>query len=525
MRFFTPISISKNQHRTPEGFLVCIGSAIARTGSQDYHESELAVDAGPDGVIRVDREEDEVFSADTIASAEGKDIVIDHPMEDVTPENWRTLSVGHMQNVRRGVGVEDHLLLADLVFKDPKAIQMILDNPNQELSCGYDAQYETLSQGHAKQRNIKINHVAMVDHGRCGPVCSTKDSASLDLWSKTDPKTSVTIPCNCRTAPLTKTVDNMTKSVMDRIRDAFKSKDESAFEAAAKDAEGVMGQTGNPESNESESHTHVHVHLETTKPEGGLPETGETRVTSAKDAQVGGEHEATFGGKTFFADKALDEAFKGEMGKMKDSIEEMGKAMKDGFEEMKKAMEEKKAGDSEPEKKEEKVEDSVEEKNKAIEGELKEEAPPGTNDVAKARDSAHFEDSFAKTLGLAEILVPGIAMPTFDKALAPHETYGAMCGLRRKALSAYGATSDGASVIARIAARTVDVATMPCKEIAPLFRAAAAVQAEKNEAAKIGTQDVSYFKKAQDAAPAPKTLADVQRANDAYWAAQARTEA
>ena len=77
MRFFTPISISKNQSKTPEGFLVCAGSAIARTGSQLYNETELAVPPGPDGMITVERDASQVFAPETIASAEGKDIVID----------------------------------------------------------------------------------------------------------------------------------------------------------------------------------------------------------------------------------------------------------------------------------------------------------------------------------------------------------------------------------------------------------------------------------------------------------------
>ena len=528
MRFFTPISLSKNQHKTPEGFLVCMGSAIARTGSQMYHTTELpSVEPGQDEMITVERDASQVFAPETIASAEGKDIVITHPDEDVTPANWKNLTVGHMQNVRRGEGSEDHLLLADLVFKDPEAIRMIEMNPNYELSCGYEAAYEILGVGRANQCNIRINHVAMVEHGRCGPVCSTKDHLPVDLWTRTTPQLqSVTLPsdaCKCGTAATQKTGDSMSaKSFIDRIRDAFKTGDAAAMEEAVKDAEGIMTKTGNPEDNES--HQHIHLHLgapETTKPEGGLPETGETRVTSAKDDGAG-----LFGEKTFFNDKALDEAFKSEIAGMKDSIQKLC----DSFEEFKKE-----AGEKKEEKKTEDemvgeakaagtmVDEAAGEKaDREIEGELKEEAPPGTGDAAmKARDSAFLEDSFAKTVQMAEILVPGIAIPTFDRAADPKASYGNMCAFRKKALTAFGATADGAAVLADIApSLTLDSA--PCREVTTVFRAAAATQKAKNMAAVTGTQDGSYFKKQEGAAPAPQSLADVQRANEAYWAAQQR---
>lgn len=317
------------------------------------------------------------------------------------------------------------------------------------------------------------------------------------------------------------------KSFVDRIRDAFKSKDEAAMEEAMKDAESVMSKTGNPGENESDNHTHVHVHLETTKPAGNLPETGETEVTSAKDGMVGGEADATFGGKTFFSDKALDEAFKSEITGIKDSITKLC----DSFEEFKKEAGEK--------KEEKKTEDEMaeeaksagtmvdaaaakEEADKEIEGALKEEAPPGTGDAAmKARDSAFLEDSFAKTVGMAEILVPGIAIPTFDRAADPKASYGNMCAFRKKALAAFSATVDGAAVLASVAPNmTLDSAK--CIDVTAAFRAAAAKQGEKNKIAVAGTNDASYFKKQAGAAPAPQTLADVQRANDAYWAAQQR---
>lgn len=303
------------------------------------------------------------------------------------------------------------------------------------------------------------------------------------------------------------------KSWLDRVRDAFTAKDEAGMKAALDDVESIMNLTGNPDSNESQ--THVHLYLgepATTKPEGGLPETGEARVTSAKDdaAKVGGEHEATFGGKSFFTDAKLEEEFKG----IKDSIEALNKKVDDAFP----------PKDKEDTKDKEPGEESAHEKaDKEIEGELEEEAPPGTGDKAKkAKDSALLEDSFAETVSLAAILVPSIAIPTFDKATDPKSTLTSICALRRKALKAYSVTTDGAEVLAKITKRA-NLDTMPCAYLAPIFRGAAATQAARNEAAAVqrNTQDAKLFGSREDSAPAIRTLADVQRANDEFNAKQA----
>jgi hypothetical protein len=43
-----------------------------------------------------------VFHPDSIASFEGKPVVNDHPMEDVTPDNWKQLAIGHIRRDVRG---------------------------------------------------------------------------------------------------------------------------------------------------------------------------------------------------------------------------------------------------------------------------------------------------------------------------------------------------------------------------------------------------------------------------------------
>lgn len=216
-RWFTPEILSARQRMTPEGFLLCEAVPIARTGTLIYDESEIPVEGGPGGLVTIERNADEVFRAETMASFEGKPVTLSHPDEFVTPANWRQLSVGIVQNVRRGTDVEQDLMLADLLITDAEAIELVRrdNDPNSErlrqVSCGYDAEYEQLAPGRGRQTTIVGNHVALVERGRCGPRCAIGDS---DTMSKTKKR-----------------------SFADRLRAAFMSKDAEAAEALAKEAE------------------------------------------------------------------------------------------------------------------------------------------------------------------------------------------------------------------------------------------------------------------------------------------------
>jgi hypothetical protein len=92
--FYVTQKIGPKQSMTPEGFLLCEEVPIARTGLMIYGPDETPIEAGPDGIVKIFREAVDVFSSKTIASALGKSIVDDHPEEDVSPANWKELSLG-----------------------------------------------------------------------------------------------------------------------------------------------------------------------------------------------------------------------------------------------------------------------------------------------------------------------------------------------------------------------------------------------------------------------------------------------
>ncbi len=179
--------LSENiSRREPEGYLLCLNVPVARTGMQEYLPEELGLTPNSEfrihnselspagGLVKVYRPEEEVFSEATMASFEGMPVTNDHPPLGVDVSNIRALQKGHAHNVRRGSGEESDLLLADLIITDPALITAILEEGKREISCGYT--YELREEnGRYIQRQIRGNHVAVVDAGRAGPRVCIKD--------------------------------------------------------------------------------------------------------------------------------------------------------------------------------------------------------------------------------------------------------------------------------------------------------------------------------------------------------------
>ena len=193
--YYAPEKIGRTRKITPEGFLILEGTPIARLGEQLYNAEEINRDGegnpilpddpryippDPHGCIRVKRLPEEVFHPETLASFEGKDYVIEHPPDGVNLDNWKNQTVGHVQNVRRGEGAEDDLVIADIVVKDPGAIEHVNKNL-PENSAGYRADYERAEPGWAIQRNIIGNHVAAVRAGRAGARVAVRDHESTSI--------------------------------------------------------------------------------------------------------------------------------------------------------------------------------------------------------------------------------------------------------------------------------------------------------------------------------------------------------
>lgn len=183
LKYFIKSSLGDNLHETAEGYLVALNVPIGRTGEQEYLAQEVPDLAAKSGKLIAERDEEEVFRPETMASFEGKPLTVDHPAEDVNPKNWKRHAVGVIQNVRRGdstKGDRDTDLMADILIQDAQAIQLVKGGL-REISCGYDTQYEELEPGRARQTNIHGNHVALVRSGRAGPDYAIRDHATYYL--------------------------------------------------------------------------------------------------------------------------------------------------------------------------------------------------------------------------------------------------------------------------------------------------------------------------------------------------------
>jgi len=208
LRVYTTEDISPRISSTPEGYLLCEAVPIARTGTQLYAKDETPIETDS-GIVTIHRTEEEVFSPETLASFEGKSVTLDHPDEFVSPDNWRALTVGLAQNVRRGEYEEADLLLADLLITDREAITAIQKNNLRQVSCGYDTHYIQDSIGVGRQTNIIGNHVALVSRGRAGVRCSIRDKETIKMVKK--------------------------RSAIDRLLAYFHAKDEESFQEAVEE--------------------------------------------------------------------------------------------------------------------------------------------------------------------------------------------------------------------------------------------------------------------------------------------------
>jgi uncharacterized protein len=149
--------------RTDEGYLVDT-PIVGRVGIQLYKNA--------DGTIRRElRPPEEVFSTDSLASFSGKPVTDEHPNTPVTSRNAKRLSIGMMQSEGKQDG--DNVVVP-IIVHDEAAIDKILKGGKRELSLGYKVDLDETPgtwEGQpydAVQRNIRVNHLAVVLRGRAG---------------------------------------------------------------------------------------------------------------------------------------------------------------------------------------------------------------------------------------------------------------------------------------------------------------------------------------------------------------------
>lgn len=177
MQFTDAVAVAGTRRRD-DGYLVA-DARIARTGVQLYRGAEVGKPEMP--VVRVYRPGAEVFSAETLRSAAHRPVTNDHPPEMVTSENWRKYAVGQSADEVAGEGI---YIRVPLMVSDEAAIRDI-EAGKRELSAGYTCQLDfapgVTDAGEpydAVQRDIRLNHIAIVSRGRAGPEVRIGDGAT-----------------------------------------------------------------------------------------------------------------------------------------------------------------------------------------------------------------------------------------------------------------------------------------------------------------------------------------------------------
>ncbi len=135
---------------------------VARTGIYLYQQ--------PDGSIRREyRPPEEVFDAESEASFLGKPIVVGHPASGIiNSDNVQGLAIGTI--LSPGERRDETNIGCSIVIQNPAAI-----GDKRGLSLGYRVDIDETpgvtpegQQYDAIQRNIRINHLAVVERGRAG---------------------------------------------------------------------------------------------------------------------------------------------------------------------------------------------------------------------------------------------------------------------------------------------------------------------------------------------------------------------
>ncbi|MCD8201918.1 MAG: DUF2213 domain-containing protein [Clostridia bacterium] len=160
-------------HFTEEGYLMD-KPVLTRTGIFKY--------ANGDGTERSElRLPEEVFNKESLKSYKGKPIIITHSAGLIDKDNVGSEYIGTI--LTDGEKFEDDKVTAEIVIHEADAMK---DCGLRELSIGYSLDLEetpgTWNGMHydAIQRNIRVNHLALVQEARAG------DDARLNIDSKND---------------------------------------------------------------------------------------------------------------------------------------------------------------------------------------------------------------------------------------------------------------------------------------------------------------------------------------------------
>lgn len=236
MQLFDAVTLG-DARLTRDGYMV-VDARIARTGILEYAGFE--VDRPDMDKVRIYRPDEEVFSADALASFAHRPVTIDHPTEAVSAKNWRHHAVGATGDV---ISKDGGYVRVPLTLMDSSAID-IVKSGKRELSCGYtcDLKWEAGKTADGKeydaiQTNIRGNHLAIVGSGRAGSECRIGDDDEKGRMGMTLQKLTIdgiTVEMSDTAAQV---VSKVQRQLADAIADNIKLTTDHVAAIAAKDKE------------------------------------------------------------------------------------------------------------------------------------------------------------------------------------------------------------------------------------------------------------------------------------------------
>lgn len=188
MKFLDAVKIAGTRKRAEDGALI-VDANTARTGVQLYRGVEVGK---PDmSVVRVFRGSDQVFDNESLKSFAHRPITNDHPPVAVDSTNWKNYAVGQTADE---VTAHDIYVRVPLMVSDQKAIDLV-EGGKRELSVGYTCDIDwtpgITAKGEsfdARQTNIRVNHIAIVDQGRAGSKVRIGDWGALPVHDHKEPE-------------------------------------------------------------------------------------------------------------------------------------------------------------------------------------------------------------------------------------------------------------------------------------------------------------------------------------------------
>ena len=517
LRFYTIESLSENRSLTPEGYLLCENATLSRTGTMLYKADEIPIDPGQDGLVTVIRYEADVFKREAVASFTGKSVTNNHPSsgEDVTPENWRSLEVGVILNPRRGTEDKKDCLVADLLIKDAEAIRLI-ESGKVQLSCGYDADYEQIKPGYAKQFDIIGNHVAIVENGRCGPRCAIMDEDTLRLNSLS-PSGKTNIGNRKMSRGINDALISL-KAALNKTtinRDSEMSSEEPDTEILGRALEGLNNRLADIEKKLG---MRDRCSIDDDDDDRGSRDRRDARRRDDDDDDRGSRDRRHHNDRYSRDDDDDDRGSRDRRdARRRDSEEEEEERRSRDRRDARRRDDDDDRGsrdrrdarrrDSEEEEEERRSRDRRDarrrddddddahftDKRKRDE-ELENEAGEKNKDRArKAKDSAFLEDSWKETISLAECLLPGVQAPKFTRDAAPVSTLTKLCDFRKSVLTATFTKPEGRQLILDLnRGEAPDFQGMSCAAARTLFRDCAIV-AKRTNNLRTADGDVTSF--------------------------------